>query len=58
MNINEQLKDIIKLEVLNKKALDSAKEQAKLQRPITRRSIELIQEEKRLMELIELECEL
>jgi len=58
MKISDHLKEAIKLEVLNKKALDSAKEQARLNRPITRKSIEVIHEQKRLMELLELEYEL
>jgi len=53
MKISDQLKEVIKLEVLNKKALDSAKEQAKINRPITRKSIEMIHEQKRLMEMLE-----
>jgi len=56
MNISDQLKEVIKKEVLKKKSQDSAEEFHNRRIPITRRSIELIQEQKRLMELFELEC--
>jgi len=57
MNINDQLKEVIKKEVLKKKSQDSAEEFHNRRIPITRRSIELIHEEKRLMGLFELECD-
>ena len=57
MNINNELKSIIKVEVLKKKSLDAAKEYANVQRPIVRREIEIHHEEKRLMEMFDsLEC--
>jgi len=56
MNINNELKEVIKREVLNKEALEDAKEYANIQRPRTRKSIEIHHEEKRLMELLESEC--
>ena len=50
MNINNELKSIIKVEVLKKKSLDAAHRRADVQRPIVRREIEIHHEEKRLME--------
>jgi len=57
MNISDQLKEVINQEVLKKKSLDAAKLSASEQRPITRRSIEDIHDDKYLSALFELECE-